>query len=46
MQFNVAMDVDGVDISDFLLFTSNAKIRAFMCNDDGKKYLLNSPFYT
>ena len=36
MRFNVAMDADGVDIGEFLPFSSNAKIRLFMCNEDGK----------
>ena len=35
MRFNVAMDVDGLDIGEFLPFSSNAKIRQFMVADDG-----------
>ena len=35
MRFNVAMDTDGLEISDFLPFDSNAKIRRFMNHEDG-----------
>ena len=35
MRFNVAMDIDGLDLEEYLPFASNAKIHAFMNKDDG-----------